>query len=223
MTTYYTLVLMGDSVGWQIGTDDAMAVNSDPRRLPAANITDGYPGADSIADLAKHWQVAAVEPIGTITDLGDGYFEADDWTVIGNEPIGLFLGPQAELVLAAIETGEKELNVKTTPGSPQEIFHKETDAQYELDLDGRVHAYLTAVEDALGDAGYWWVTAAGVDYGNPILALAARDLIGTTETWIWEAYDFLTDPWVAALGPIHPDDAQRLAETKTTPGTEPRP
>jgi hypothetical protein len=35
---------------------------------------------------------------------------------------------------------------------------------------------------------------------------SSRDLIGTVDGWDQDAYDFATEPWVKALGPIHPDD-----------------
>jgi hypothetical protein len=70
-------------------------------------------------------------------------------------------------------------------------------------------AMLVAVAalDVAGADGFWWSSVGGCEYGTEIIALAARDLIGTTAAWTQEAYDLLTRPWAEASGqPAHPAD-----------------
>jgi hypothetical protein len=68
----------------------------------------------------------------------------------------------------------------------------QTHAARALDADG------IAVAAVAGLGGCVW--------GHVALALAARHLIGRAPGWTPDAYATLTRPWVAALGPIHPDD-----------------
>jgi hypothetical protein len=43
---------------------------------------------------------------------------------------------------------------------------------------------------------------------NASRAVAARHLIGQEPGWTQDAYDRLTAPWAAVVGPAHPDDVR---------------
>lgn len=200
---FYTLVPRQDANIGQTVDEEYPYVGADPRRLPVHEIVDDYPG---IADVTGDWTLVRVTPMGDVT-VDNGEYGADGWVVADLEPHSTLLGPQAELLTAAEVTAEKRINIPGLPGSPSLVYVDAVNAWYDdRETVARVEAASEAASEALGDAGAWWAAVGACVYGEPILALAARDLIGTVEGWTWNAYNLLTGPWVAALGPIHPDD-----------------
>ncbi|WP_242884094.1 hypothetical protein [Actinomadura litoris] len=128
------------------------------------------------------------------------YSCADGWVVTAHLPIAEILGPQAEqlIVLAAA--------MKTAP------THGPTALRYDHHRTAMDTAYLDAALAALEAIGadvQWWRSQAACADGGELVALAARDLIGTVPGWTTTAYRALITPWVTTHGAgrwPHPND-----------------
>jgi hypothetical protein len=146
-------------------------------------------------------------PAGPVTPDGPGRWScAAGWTVTGaSADLAPLLGPQAPAILSVLALAEEAL---TDPG-PSAAW----DAY--MIASGAVYTGAAAADAAarraLAQAGAdaaWWDT---IGNGPEILALAARDLIGTAAGWTQAAYDLLTRPWAEAFGPAHPGDRATTA------------
>ena len=204
--TYYTLAEPAPEVGSTLITDPAETyVTADPRTLPVVDITDGR--YETATELVQSTSLALirVEPVGAVTgpDEYRCYTATGGWTLVAVEPsIDAVLGPQAQRIREVVALAEKKLTgcYDTDPVSAG--YCDAVNSRYD---DTRPH--VDAAEAALravGADGIYWT---GCEYGWELLALAARDLIGTTPGWTQEAYDALTEPWRLAMGlPAHLDD-----------------
>jgi hypothetical protein len=178
-------------------------------------------------------RVAKVAPIGEVrphSELWDTTapdfvlddtttLEADDgWTVLSIEPLHTILGPQGELIIAAVREGTRifEDSADGTPGQP---YADEINRLYEVAYENALTAAGRAL-DRVGADGCWWTNyALGCAWGSEIIALAARDLVGVGDVlddvvtdadgWTQDAYDLLTRAWRRTFPhlPLHPEDA----------------
>lgn len=207
--TYYTLADPAPKVGSTLGTDpEDTYVSTDPRTLPVVEMTDGwehfYQSATEIIG-STGLTLVRVEPVGEVDgpDKCDRTFHASGgWTVTGvEESVDAVLGPQAARVREVVALAEKTLTGLC--GDPREEAYMEAvNSRYD-DAQPHVEAAEAALK-TIGAYGFYWT---GCEYGWELLALAARDLIGTTLEWTQEAYDALTEPWRLVMHlPVHPDD-----------------
>jgi len=185
-------------------------VTANPRCLLPSEVF-----GDTETELLGHaWELAGLEPRGPVTeDEGDAECP-DGWTITSRTAdLSAMLGPQAAQILDAIAEAEKTL-VSGGPGDATEVaeaYHAAVEADYRA-IDTAADAAVAALE-AYGADGDWWAGIGACQYGRgEILALAARDLTGTTTEWAQEAYGTLTRPWLTAFGrPVHPDDKTATA------------
>jgi predicted kinase len=217
-TAYYLLtdtpVL---AVGATVHQDEVLGtdyITTDPRLILFGEITDlGL--VDLFGADAKHpLRLALLEPLGEVTiDSDDPSFHRCEqgWKVTAVEPIDAVFGPQAQVIRATIDQAETVLNFDQDEQASAR-FQLETEVNWtEIeDAEQAAEAALDAAEvDSLG-----WRDVVGDVYGHSYLALAARDLIGTTPEWTAQAYATLTGPWREAFAtPIHPGDQPRLPAT----------
>jgi hypothetical protein len=137
----------------------------------------------------------------------------DGWTVTSFVPLNEAFGPEGARLVDLVRRAERELINAAGDNAPADRYADAINAQYENRrlLEARVDAVRKALRLARVDDTFWFEVGACV-YGNEVLALAGRDLIGTTPEWTWDAYDGLCEPWRTAFGePVHPDDQARAA------------
>ncbi len=181
-----------------------------PRSLPVSDACEDpdFPGVLTAV------QVAVLSPLGPVDDGpwadDDGPVCEDGWRVESLTALDPVLGPQSACLLAAIETAERVL---TGESAPARAYGAAVNEQYHGGTWTADHAANAAAAalDSVGADGFWWRQCFSCQYGPEMLALAARDLIGTVPGWDRDAYDLLTAPWTAAFGPVHPDDVQAVA------------
>jgi hypothetical protein len=233
-TRFYMLFADTDVVASQHISSHERAVD-DARKIPVDDLGSDpdsiqMPGDDyNIPHMIDVMRVAVVEPVGPVA-LDDPeamqYTSADGWTVVSVEPLDGLLGPQAAHLKAAVARAERTLTWNPDPPEASEVYYGILNARYETGFR-RSRQCEDAAEDALtkyGADGWWWANGWFCDYGPEMLALAARDLIDEATPWNQAAYDELTAPWVAAFGPIHPEDATAelpAAEKAQVPGDAP--
>lgn len=227
-TKYYT-VMQEDPAGLAAGdtivnlTGEPLIVVTDPRRMPLSETVDS-----DVADLVLGPQpsplcpdinpdpgyvLVRLTPAGDVTIRGHLRECTAGWRVEEILPVDAVIGPQAAHVRAAVRRAEDAL-VNASDDD-------ETAGRYEAAFDGAgKNDGAAAVEaaqhalDAAGADGWFWVNGFPFAYGDEILALVARDLIGAPHSAGWNraAYDLLTGPWLAAFGePVHPEDTIRQA------------
>lgn len=205
---YYTLTPTAPEVGSVIGTDpDETFVTADPRTLPVTDLTDDWdPYFQTATEIVESTDLTLirVEPIGDVEgpdDYDRTYYAAGRWTVTGIEAsVDAVLGPQATRIREVVALAEDALTGDTDPRA--EVYCEAVNSSYD-DTQPHEAAAEAALENA-GASGFYWT---GCEYGGELLALAARDLIGTVPGWTQEAYDALTEPWRIAMGgQVHPDD-----------------
>ena len=208
--TYYTLAPTAPAIGTMLGTDpNETYVTADPRTLPVTDLTENWDPCIQTATAivqSADLTLIRVEPVGDAQgpdDYDRTYFAGGGWKVIGIEAsVDAVLGPQSARVREIVAEAEKSL---TGFGDTNPLGNAYCEAVNErYDANG---VHVTAAEDALqriGADGYQWT---GCEYGDELLALAARDLIDSTALWTQAAYDALTEPWRIAMGTqVHPDD-----------------
>lgn len=223
MPPHYTLVDPACELGEILpGRDDAgdpLLVTHIPRQLmpswhPNALVCDTTPAqllaqpdlTFRIAQVAPHETTAVATTRGDVADVLVA--EASQWRVAELGPLDLFFGPQAGPLRTVLHTAESVLH--NAPDSEQAQRFFDALAQQYAGGSSLVEDYVRAAQaalDATGADGYWWATRETIrGDGTAILALAARDLIGTTRSWTWSAYHALAHPWRRAFGPLHPED-----------------
>lgn len=209
-------------------TDYLFAVAAEPRR---AVIADAYAAiaADPHHDLSVRQLydggelvLAQVEPRGPVAE-DDGLLTCrDGWTVTSIRPTSEVLGPQAEH-LAALATALDATAQDAPDGENARLYAA---AVRDLADTDHLQAALSAL-NTVGADTYWWERQGSYDDAGELVALAARDLIGTVPGWDWNAYRALMTPWVTTHGAgtwPHPDDqttalgAARRRLRLTTPG-----
>jgi hypothetical protein len=206
VTTYYMLAdaarlpLPARITGY---LDDELAA-ADPRCLYPSEVIDDDIEA---ALLAGQYRLIHLEPRGTVTTDDDGEPAcADGWNVVLADPdLSAMLGPQAAQVMAVITEAERSI-----AGGDYSLTDAYTDAVNAVYDSGYPEAEQAAADalDAIGADEFWWGCIGSCVYGGEVIALAARDLIGTVPGWTQDAYDLLTRPWLTATGkPAHPGDA----------------
>lgn len=209
------------------------AAYADPRTVQISDALAGRAN-DCLVDIVRDGdqspvRVARVSPRGAVqvpeawhdeADTEDNYtpLEADGgWTVEAFEPLTVVLGPQAEQVIAAVREGFRVLDEEEDPAAAEAYIAASNHQHDTTSSSSRIGSSTLALwqsaeaaQEALyqrGADGWWWGNTIGCCWGNEILALAARDLIGTTPEWTQQAYDVLTRPWRTALSlPLHPED-----------------
>ena len=211
---YYTLADPAPAVGTVIGTDHRETyVTADPRTLPVAEITDSwenfYQAATEIV-RSNSLTLVRVEPVGDVEgpdEYDRTFFAAGGWTITAVEPsVDPVLGPQAARVREVVAEAEAALT-SFSDDPRNEQYMEIVNARYD-DVQPHVEAAEAALK-VIGADGFYWT---GCEYGQELLALAARDLIGTTPEWTQEAYDALTEPWRLVMRtPVHPDDKAPVA------------
>lgn len=224
MPPHYTLVDPACELGEILpGRDDAgdpLLVTHIPRQLmpswhPNALVCDTTPAqllaqpdlTFRIAQVAPHETTAVATTRGDVADVLVA--EASQWRVAELGPLDLFFGPQAGPLRTVLHTAESVLH--NAPDSEQAQRFFDALAQQHAGGWWLRHEQADAAREALegaGADGYWWSTGSGFGAGAGVLALAARDLIGTTNSWTWAAYHALAQPWRHAFGPLHPGDGE---------------
>jgi hypothetical protein len=214
MPAYYLLVPAGDPLRAPFLHDRAGApprITATPRRLPVSEIIDEDPVT---ALLGRAHQLVTVAPLGPVTTTAAGFAAcAGGWAETArSRDLGPVTGPQHAAIVSLIteaarlftSPGEDSLRAAGAYASCVGGMYATPQAQHAW--EGAMLAAVAAL-DAAGADGFWWSTVGGCGYGTEVIALAARDLIGTTAAWRQEAYDLLTRPWTETSGqPAHPAD-----------------
>lgn len=221
MTSYYALTVPATRTGEVLTAapdGGQLDVATAPRSLRLGNQSLGAVLGESdrlrVASLAPRGSVVverhAVDRCSVVCD--------DGWAVQYLDGVADLVGPQFAQLRTLAARIDALLDIPEDPDA--EAYDKAARAQ-----DKRVGMYLNAATVALckaGADGSWWAAADayldtpdGYTYGTNLIALAARDLIGTTEGWNQAAYDVLTWPWRTAVGALHPDDAPLPRHART--------
>ncbi|MBO0849543.1 MAG: hypothetical protein J2P20_08780 [Pseudonocardia sp.] len=165
--------------------------------LDATEIVTGVETAIRLARLSPHGPV-------TIDQDDDGAAHSDGWTIDGFEPLHMVFGPQAEQLAAAAVAREADSRAEDAYVEANEALSDSHGGDIEEATDAAGSALARVNADS-----HLWHELGGCVYGAEMLALAARDLIGTTTEWTQEAYDLLTSAYRSTIPtPLHPDDAQ---------------
>ena len=153
-------------------------------------------------------------PLGPVTADAAGFAACTDgWAVTGrSHDLSPVTGPQHAAIVSLITdaatlfTSPGERSLQAAREYARRISGMYATPQAQRAWEGAMLAAVAAL-DAAGADGFWWSTVGGCGYGTEVIALAARDLIGTTDAWRQEAYDLLTRPWTETSGqPAHPAD-----------------
>jgi hypothetical protein len=156
--------------------------------------------------------VAALTPIGEVqtNDCGD-YWCAEGWTVTDRLPITAAFGPQADQIIDLVRLAERVLAAAPDDSVVNEYTLAVEGLYAQVAVDQLQMAACEALRDVDAEPEFWFQVGTRT-YGDEVLALAARDLIGATPRWTQQAYDALTRPWRVALRrPAHPDDTAPTA------------
>ncbi len=201
MTTYYTLT--DQTPGTTLNIEGNVFVVTDPRKMPISDF-DAFPnGLDLILNCVL--RLARVTPTGTAKPFEDEpqFYDAEAWTVDALESINGVLGPQAHLIIPALRLADETLRGDPEANAAASSYYQATDAQYDTP-NWLIQEEFDAAAEALshyGADGFWWTNEVRTcTYGTELVALAARDLIGTVDGWTREAFDELVKPWRAAFG-----------------------
>jgi hypothetical protein len=190
-------------------------ITANPRRLRPSDVTED----DPVTALSRRsCALLTLRPSGDVTTDETGAAECRaGWAITGRaRDLGLVAGPQYAAIMAII-TDATRIFSEASPAD-------ERAADTYLDTVDAMHgapetrlawaASVLAAAAALAAAGAdteWWSRAGTSEYGHLVLAVAARDLIGTTPLWTQGSYDLLTIPWLAATSqPAHPADITAL-------------
>ncbi|MFI0487550.1 hypothetical protein [Actinomadura sp. 9N215] len=165
---------------------------TDPRRLPIERLVFEHHYGNRV-EARYLLDGTATARLLQVRDRG-----TDGWEVIGDAPLAGLLGPQADEVLAAARTARAQLRGDTDASPEAARYYAVANATGDA-MDACLNAALAALQAAGADA-WWWSTAVTCAYGHELVAIAARDLIGTVPDWTQAAYDVLTAPWRAAFG-----------------------
>lgn len=193
------------------GLSPTLGVSRDPRVLPSpwnrhdsrcyhlGRLLDGTYArvvrVSPIGEVRPHrgWENDTVITERTLLEAEEG------WRLEQFEPADGLLGPCATYIVAALNR-------------LHELTDRDLGDQYLDELRALSHFDWVHVEqaclDALRHRGFapFWLRCDALD-GQPIHALAARDLIGTVPGWDQDAYDLLSTPYRRFFGqPLHPDD-----------------
>ncbi|MGI5423019.1 hypothetical protein [Actinomadura luteofluorescens] len=210
MNTYIALINPGDKVaaGDTVGDGDVefFAVTN-PRMLPFGDETEPPTLAEIVTgtSLAK---LVTVTPLTAPEEVEDGaatWFEAESWRVDGDASWEAVFGLQGAEVIAATKLVDEHLHGEFEYGGPNaaDRYYPLTEVTSDP-MSQAENCALNALEKAGADC-YWWSTYAyGCSYGQELVAIAARDLIGTVPGWTAEAHDVLTAPYRAAFGDSAP-------------------
>jgi hypothetical protein len=214
-TTYITLIEHGANIGVGSLVDDGLAV-TDPRTLPFSDLLyDEVPTLGDFVDGTASAKLVTVEPLTTPVEGSTdtcSWFEAPSWRVTGEAAIAAVIGPQGSEVIAAMEVLNKGglTGVYEPDGAaPADQYYTLIEATYDAMRDAQDHA-VDALEKAGADRTWWETYAFACNFGQEVVAIAARDLIGTVPGWTAEAHDLLTAPYRAAFGDDAPG-AKKLA------------
>lgn len=185
---------------------EELHVTSQPRQLPMTcaakkGLLHLLAQGDCLARLEPRGPVAAGEAPHLHTSPAG-------WTIVGWEPVDPVLGPQAEQLRGVMSTFDQLRGNDAVAMA----YTGAINAQWAgPDWLPQIHADAArAALEAAGCAGFWWAAfAAPCFMGGELLAVAARDLIGTVPGWTWAAYTELVKPWQTALERWpHPDDPE---------------
>jgi hypothetical protein len=225
MTAYFTLladdtIAVGDTIPNIDDEGRPHFVVSDPRAMPTTEALGDDRAEDGLVEIVQSAnptvRVVRVTPHGTVRPHCASWDDDDEinsttvleaergWKVESIEPLHTILGPQGELVLVAVEQAIQQ----RLDDYESALYDAYVTEQNEVGADA-LHTAVSAAEDALnavGADGYWWSKVAGCVWGTEIIALAARDLIGT-EGWDQDGYNRLTRAWRRTLAHrLHPED-----------------
>lgn len=187
-----TLAGVPGEVGPGALLDRALPAVGDPRRLPIGELVFDHHFGNRVGVLAL-LEGTATARLLQVRDRG-----ADGWEVTGDAPLDGLLGPQADEITAVARIAADRLR-GDTEASPEAARYYQAAYDAREAMDTALDAALDALEAAGADA-WWWSTAVTCAYGHELVAVAARDLIGTIPQWTQTAYDTLTAPWLAAAG-----------------------
>ncbi|WP_367139524.1 hypothetical protein [Saccharothrix sp. HUAS TT1] len=220
----------------EFGDDDQPhAATRDPRALPVTESLEtrvddlGLPALLFGAAGQPSVRIALVDPVGTVrphatlcwpenqeeppdrrlvddpaTPLG----ASGGWRITGFLPdLAPLLGPQAERIVDLVRQRQA--------GKGHHPFYRRVlDVEWEELGAGYATALLDTAVRALharGLPGGWWASnLPATEWNLEVVALAARDLIGSVMSvprWNQDAYDDMTRAWWMPFGPLHPDDA----------------
>ncbi|MGP4030200.1 RapZ C-terminal domain-containing protein [Actinomadura sp. 3N407] len=163
---------------------------TDPRRLPVGELVFEHHYGNRI-EARTLLDGTATARLLAVRDRGP-----DGWEVVGDAPLAGLLGPQADEILATARIAREYLRGDTGASPEAARYYAVADATGEA-MGACLDAALAALAAAGVDA-WWWSTAVSCAYGHELVAIAARDLIGTVPAWTAAAYDTLMAPWLAA-------------------------
>lgn len=223
-TTYYALlnpklvrreidvVVHGDDQYVDGDKNRALYVAGQARQAPVAFQDELDLHGDLLDLLAMGNCLARLTPRGEVTATNGTpalYICAAGWRVTGWESPDAFLGPQARHIRNLLT------KFADIDGPAEDRYDTAIDAQYNgsgWTAQKHVDAARAALEREGADGIFWGELAAPCNMGGELIALAARDLIGTVRGWTWDAYATLVEPWRAAFGEgPHPQDKFRIA------------
>lgn len=218
--TYYALIFdnttnVGDTIPNTGADDRPTPVVTDPRAFELADILDVRDLRVNITDIvsSETIRIAQVAPLGEVRPHQGLYTDGTEivpglmleavggWRVETFMPNYTVLGDHGERAMQVLTALE---NAASTDGYRM--------TQYRVILEGGfdlIHAdYAIQALRTVGADSYWWENCTGSDkFGFAVVALAARDLIGTVEGWDQAAYDAIATPYRVAFGePLHPED-----------------
>lgn len=151
--------------------------------------------------------VPAGGPLTEVSHQSQTWWEAPEWHVTGEAPLAGFIGPQAAEVVEAVKLAVEHLHGDGEESPEAGRYYELATSTYEAMQTARKGA-LAAMETLRADFWWWDAGAFSCAFGEEIIAIAARDLIGTAPGWTAEAHDLLTAPYRAAFGETAPGAAQ---------------
>jgi len=199
------------------GILETLSVTSEPRRLPLpydADMLDVLDWGDCLARLTPRG------PVRTHPDGPHRHICNNGWTITGWESPDPVFGPQAPQLRALMA----ELDELDGDGPVADAYADTADARFGDYDQWLPQPHADAARAALAAAGIdgqWWAeTADPCTMRGELLAVAARDLLGTADGWDWDAYTALLAPWRTAVGRWpHPHDARRAENQGYEPVT----
>ncbi|WP_019632683.1 hypothetical protein [Actinomadura atramentaria] len=186
-----------------------VTVDEEPRGLPLHLIAHdlNLPPVE-LADLESGYSpvlLVGVEPHGPVDEQ---YRCPAGWLVVRRMDCDRFLGPQHAQIRSAIRRTIHHDSDQDWPDAARTVPRTDTTEH----ADAARNA-LDALSGTRG-AGQWWLDQPGLTGGHELIALAARDLIGTVPGWTRDAYRALTTPYRTAYGTWpHPHDTDHIIGT----------
>lgn len=192
--------------------DGELSAWTSPRAIAIGDtVAEVWNERDEITYLLHgHMALVQVAPIGTVEtayiDGGSEMLASTGWTVEAVLSLDELLGPQARAIREVTAT---EMSLDDESDYDDELTalqqHPEMDEVHEdmASPDELVERAVAALNAADID-GDWWSDQVGCTRGYELVALAARDLVDTTDGWCVHGFTQLMRPWTEVKGePAH--------------------